>query len=203
MWNNKIEKVCINLSDKCIHFKNLHDEATTFYYNLDNYLSIFSIIVLTATGTTTFATLSFNDIYINIIIGIIVYITAVVDSIKKFINPSEKNILHNNAMKQYSNLYHNIQKQLIMELEQRQSSKDYLGWITREFENLQANSPDLPGFLQKKKEPEDILLENVISTYIDSTHSVYSEHSNHSKPPDMEDIKDKYTLNRFMDINLE
>lgn len=208
MWNPNIEKVCLNISSKCEYYKKMHDKATDFYYNLDNIISITSIIIITGTGTTSFATLSISDdLSIKIIIGVILYITAVMEGIKKFINPSEKNILHSNAMKAYSNLYHNIQKQLILETENRQSGKDYVGWITREFDNLSTSTPDIPSFITNKlKEPDDIPLETII-TVKDNTHSEDNKHSednslseNEFKKEDLEQIKDKYTFSRFNNL---
>ena len=198
MWNNKIEQVCINLSSKCQYYKDLHDEATSFYYKLDNWLSIINIFILTATGTASFATLNVSDdLYIKIIIGIIIYISAVLDSIKKFVNPSEKNILHSNATKQYSNLYHNIQKQLILELEQRQSGKDYIGWITREFDNLQSNAPDIPSIITKNKnEPKDIPLKEIVTEL-----EIQPSSNQPQQSKDMEHVKDAYSISRFMEIS--
>ena len=138
------------------------------------------------------------------------------ESIKKLINPSQKNILHSNSVKGYSNLSHNIQKQLALDQTQRQNSKDYLEWITREFDNLEMSTPDVPSFIIKKiKSPPDINLheiilekenhsmeENNITTFTDIQSNKTSEDNNKSvtSTKNFDQVKDSYILGRFKNI---
>lgn len=203
MWNKNIEAVCLNTSSKCLYNKELHDKATTFYYNFDNVISILSIIILTITGTTSVATISLNDdLAIKIIISIILYIIAVIDGIKKFTNPAQKHILHINAAKSYSNLHHNIQKQLVLESSQRQNAKDYIGWITRELDNLDNSTPDIPTFISNKHTaPEDIPLHEIVSQNVSPETPLESDSSPIPLEPSMEEVKDAYIFNRFKNLH--
>jgi hypothetical protein len=144
-WNEKIENSVYLLRSKSGAYRMMHDESSSFYSYWNKIISISTIILVTLTGTSSFS-IAFveSGVVYNLIIGGVLYIVAVLAGIKDFLNLTEISNKHKLYSIRFSALYHNIQRQLALEYEDRQDGKDYIGWINSEFDSLLFSNPEIP-----------------------------------------------------------
>jgi hypothetical protein len=144
-WNIEIEKMLSELEDKSWGFTWMHKKSVSYFGKLDDRLSITNIIFSLVSGTSTFATLNTctNLLFIQIGTGIVIYAAALLSAIQHFKGYAERIEKHKQAASKYSALYHSIKKERVVRPEQRQNAKDYITWITNQYDSLLLSSPDI------------------------------------------------------------
>jgi hypothetical protein len=154
-WNNELEVIVANIGEKAAGFKWMHRRAASYYNKLFQWLGIISILIQAGAGTGAVTQISTcpgpnTSNWVIILVGILMYITAVVTSIQQFKNWSSRSENHKQAHSNYGALEHNIRIMLGIYRRDRQVGKDYAEWISKEFDDLTASTPQIPGPIQKK-----------------------------------------------------
>ncbi len=150
-WNSKTEEILSEQKQKCIGYKWMHEEETEKYSTRNKWFNIVSIIVVSATATSTSITgtaevNNIGDMYISItriIYPIILYLTAILNSLQHFLNYEKLAEQHRTSSLRYNLLYNNINRMLALEPQQRQLVNDYFTWCNKEYDNLFQSSPDI------------------------------------------------------------
>lgn len=159
-WNYKIERTAKNLCLKSGIYRIMHDESSNYYGKIHNILSIASISIVTLTATSYFSTIMLKEsIVYQVIIGLILYSIGFITALKDFLNPTQVSEKHKLYSIRFAALYHNIQRQLLLDVCDRQNGSDYIGWVNSEFDNLLFSNPDIPSKIKKKRtlELEEVL----------------------------------------------
>lgn len=216
-WNKRIEYTTKMLGIKSGAYRIMHDEASTYYYRLNKIISICSISLVTLTATGSFTTITIeDDIIIKIITGIVLYVIAFITSLKEFFNYTQLSERHKLYSIRFSALYHNIQRQMSLNEEDRQDGKDYIGWINNEFDSLFFSNPEIPQNIKEKVlKKYGNKMDNEIILCNSSDEDSKSIDSNESKSIDGNDSvivninnenkklteKTKYEVDRYMAYN--
>lgn len=144
-WNIDIEKMLAELEDKSWGYTWMHKKSVSYFSKLNERLSITNIIFSLISGTSTFATLNTCSglLFVQIGTGIVIYAAALLSAIQHFKGYAERIEKHKQAASKYSTLYHSIKKERVIRPEQRQTAKDYITWITNQYDSLLLSSPDI------------------------------------------------------------
>ena len=135
-WNNASEIAMKNIGSTCVLYKQKHLETARFCNTMHTLLTYLGIILGPLAGLLS--ALSIND---SISISIISFISGLIVSIIK-VGRFEKNaLLHNSTSSNYTNLEHNIRRQLSLNRNDRIHPKHYLKWIEIKFEEINCSSP--------------------------------------------------------------
>lgn len=169
-WNNRLENVLLEQKHKCSSYKWIHEEENKKYKTRNTYLNIITIVFVssTATASSIAATVDiseyrmYNNI-INILFPIILYITAILNSIQEFLKYEKQSEKHKLAAIRYTALYNNINRMLSLEPSQRQSPTDYFLWATKEYDNINSSSPSISRNISSKYEKKFGLISSIIN----------------------------------------
>ena len=149
-WNEKIEESVSILCNKSGIYRIMHDETKSYYFRMNRIISIISVLLVSLTATGAFSTVNLeSDTVIKVIVGTILYMIALVNSLKETINPIKLSEQHKLFSIRFSALYHNIQRQLVLDYSDRENGKDYYDWINTEFDNLLFSNPEIPEYIKK------------------------------------------------------
>jgi len=150
-WNPKFEENTRLLGSKSGVYRMMHDEASGYYSKINTIISIITIILVTGTGTGSFSLVNVEETaQVKILIGFVLYVTALLSGIKDFLNLTQISEKHKLYSIRFSALYNNIQRQLSLYPEERQNGKDYISWVNSEFDNLLFSNPDIPSKIKNK-----------------------------------------------------
>jgi len=156
-WNPQIEKMLAELEDKSWGYTWMHKKSVNFFTKLNDRLSITNIIFSLISGTSTFATLNTcsGQLFIQLGTGIVIYAAALLSALQHFKGYAEMIEKHKLAASKYSGLYHSIQKERAVKPQQRQLAKDYITWITNQYDSYLLSSPEI----------EDTIMEMYVRQY--------------------------------------
>jgi len=126
-WTNKKEKLLLKWKEECKLYSWLFNYNTKHYDKLDKMLSIPSILITGITGTTLFSTLNLdhkNEIII--IIGILLIIGTILQSIRDFLNLKHLINKNQNCVKLYNSIVSDIEEQLGQDISDRECGNEFL-----------------------------------------------------------------------------
>jgi hypothetical protein len=157
-WNSELEMIVAAIGERAAGYKWMHSKAASYYNKLYQYIGIVSIILVTGAGTGTVTQISTCRVdpatgqpasnWVLILVGIFMYITALVLALKQFKNWGDRSSRHKNAESNYAALEHNIRIMLGVYRKDRQVGKDYAEWITKESDDLISSTPSIPGHIE-------------------------------------------------------
>ena len=135
-WNTTSEIEMKNIGTMCILYKKKHLESARFCNTMHTILTYLGIILGPLAGLLS--ALSIND---SISISIISFISGLIVSIIK-VGRFEKNaLLHNSSSSNYTNLEHNIRRQLCLYRKDRINPIQYCEWVSKSFDDIYKSSP--------------------------------------------------------------
>lgn len=128
-WNTDLEIIVANIGEKAGGFKWMHAKAMSYYAIWYHVFGVSSILLSGAAGTTILTQInscSINPItnqpaqnWVLILVGIVMYLTAVVASIQQFKNWGQRSEKHQQAESKYAELEHDIRIMLGNSLNRR------------------------------------------------------------------------------------
>jgi hypothetical protein len=157
-WNPTIETKLSQIEKKCEKLIWCHVYMSNQWRNLDRYLHILVLLISSLTGTiisyfSGAGTQSEINV-IGIIASVVLYITAFLNGTILYFNPALKKSLHDQSSASYSDQLYIIQRQLAINKNDRENSKDFYYWIIRNDHTLLTTSPQLYKNVLKKYETE-------------------------------------------------
>lgn len=158
-WNKDLELLIYDIQDKSWSYTWLHNASVSYFSKWSNRLSITILAIGILTGTSTFATLNnCSDLLtIKIITGIVIFFGSFLSGYTQYYRFAERSEQHKFAASKYSNLHHNIKRELGLSRKDRQVAKDYVTWVTNQYDNFLLDCPEI----------ED----NILKTYFDTYES--------------------------------
>jgi hypothetical protein len=143
-WNAAIEEMLMELEDKSWGYTWMHKRSVNYFSKFHDRLSISNIVFSLISGTSTFATLSNSGLLaVQVGTGIVIYASALLAAIQHFKAYAERIEKHKQAAGKYSTLYHNIKRERTLRIEERRDARDYLTWVTNQYDSLLLSCPDI------------------------------------------------------------
>jgi len=148
LWTESNEQFLLDIKEKCIMYKNVHNKKSRIYWWFNLFFSIIEIIIVSFTGSFNFISLSlqFNvstNIWKDSITGAILLIFAIFSSINKFLKLGERSVMNKNASNNFINLATKISSELSFERKQRTCPRRFIENIESEFKKLILDSPNV------------------------------------------------------------
>ena len=146
-WSDDQEKILKSWGDKASCYKLMHDRAHKRFWTLNAWFSIPIIIFSTLTGTGNFSQNSFPESSkgkIIIAIGTINLFSAILLSIKGFLNVAEKGEAHRLSSIDWDKLGRKIRVELSKQRQNRQECKSFVEICQEEYNRLIENQLSLP-----------------------------------------------------------
>jgi len=167
-WNPELELLVTDIKDKAWAYTWMHNTSVNYFSKLNDRLSVGNIGLNVLTGTSTFATLSTCSelLWAQATTGVFIYIAAFITGYQHYHHFQERIERHKFAASRYSTIYHNIQRELGLKPHQRQPSKDYITWITNQYDSLLLSSPELEDEILEKYHKSHSNGEQMISQFV-------------------------------------
>lgn len=146
-WSDDQEKILKSWGDKASCYKLMHDRAHKRFWSLNAWFSIPIIIFSTLTGTGNFSQNSFPENskgQIIIAIGTINLLSAILLSIKGFLNVAEKGEAHRLSSIDWDKLGRKIRVELSKQRNNRQECKSFVEICQEEYNRLIENQLSIP-----------------------------------------------------------
>ena len=146
-WSDDQEKILKAWGDKSSCYKLMHDRAHKRFWTLNAWFSIPIIIFSTLTGTGNFSQDSFPDSVkgtMIIAIGTINLLSAILLSIKGFLNVAEKGEAHRLSSIDWDKLGRKIRVELSKQRSNRQECRSFVEICQEEYNRLIENQLSIP-----------------------------------------------------------
>lgn len=162
-WNQSIENLLREKQFKCTKYAWLHLRDNQRYNNFHNYIyyintvftSISGASVITSNGLSkSISTETLN--FINIIFGVILIFSTVLNAFQHQTNYSELANKHKIAAAKYSSLGNNMLKLLALDESEKKTSLEYFSWADTEYTDLEIESPTPSNSSYKAYKKENI-----------------------------------------------
>lgn len=152
-WNEKTEKVIIDIQNACKDYKYMHVEAcktASRKYDITMYVIIALgpiSSILASTYDSSIKCTSPTNQAVQIFLSLI---SGVLSAIIKFSKFEHQATVHRTTSLKFASLENNIKRQLTLLPEDRQSADKYLEWVTHSFDELFNSSPIIVETVFKK-----------------------------------------------------
>ena len=158
-WNSELEYIAASIGEKCLGFKWMHAQCSTFYSFCYHIIGLVVILVTAGAATGTVTQISNCSVdpltgrtasyWFLVLTSVLMYVSSVMLSIQQFKNwggvQKEHKQFHSNS----SSLEHRIRVHLGIYRKARIIGKDFVEMISNEFDNLEASSPNIPEMFQR------------------------------------------------------
>lgn len=138
-WNNEQENILKAWSDKASCYKIMHDRSHKRFWCLNAWFSIPIIIFSTITGTGNFAQDTFDESTrptIILLLGTINLLSAILLSIKGFLNVAEKGEAHRLSSVDWGKFGRKIRVELSKQRKDRQKCKMFMNTMQEDYNRL-------------------------------------------------------------------
>lgn len=183
-WNAELETIVSNIGEKCVGLKWMHSKCVNYYNFWYHFIGVVVIILAAASGTgivTQVNTCSVDPVtgqkatnWVIILVTILMFLTSVTSAIQQFKNWGQVANQHQNSKASYASLEHDIRIALGVYRKDRQIGKDFVEWISKEFDAIEASSPPIPESIQTKYHKliggKDIAHNDTIEKIVIKTH---------------------------------
>jgi hypothetical protein len=149
-WNDKLENNLLQIANDSNTRNLLHTKKAEKNQHIFNMLSIIGIVTGPLSGIITL--INENDQYLNVISIFLSFFSGIMISILKFGKYDEQSRDNQHAAAYYLQLESNIKRQLALYPEDRISTRKYIEWVEKKYEDLSLNSPLINIKLVKKDE---------------------------------------------------
>lgn len=154
-WNDKIEENAKYIGDMSRIYKLMHIKSAQQSNNTYNIYMYLSIVIGPLAGILTGISSTFDDDerskkIFTIIITVMSFISGIIAAIIKFGKFDEESSANKFAASRYTSLESNVRRQLSLYRKDRISSKDYIEWLNKSFDELFISSPLLPEYIYEK-----------------------------------------------------
>ena len=143
-WTKKKETILKNWSFEAELYVWLHNYNADYYYRLDKFLSIPSIIISAITSTALFSSIGMDDNTVVIVIFAILLIIGVfLQSTRDFLNVHQLSVQNRHTAKIYQVISNDIEEQLNQEVEERENGRKFIQKMKNKINDIIMNSPPI------------------------------------------------------------
>lgn len=152
-WNLFLEDFVKGVGEEAAGFRWMHGEAATAFNRKYQWFGLLAILLTTLAGSFNIPTInqcqSTMDFW-KISSMILSFVTGVFLALQQFKNYGQRKSDHLKAESDFSALYNSIRQELSLNRRDRRFGKDYVEWITNDFDALKQGSPSIPGWILVK-----------------------------------------------------
>lgn len=209
---NGISDLLTKYKTKCAEFKWLHEKSHRFYYAISTIFGLTTLLFTTGSVIVNIVSLQFSGIIGNIISAVLLGMSLLFSGSKQFLKFEERYEKHRNSTLRFSVLHENIIRQeVLMDIYSNAGSnkshedinedlKKYFSWITKEYDKLVLQSPEISDiiflvFRKKFSKLHNESLNNVTVTVANISATM--------SPVITGDEGMRYELSRYMDSDYQ
>jgi hypothetical protein len=150
-WNDKNEKLIVEIGYNCSIYKTLHKETSTYYKRSHKIINI-TLLVLSVFLTTDSILNVLRDDIVIIIQRIVFFFITIISILNNFLKFAESSEQHLQAANFYNMMYNDIRNTLCIYRKDRINAVSYIKEILKEYDQLEISSPDVKDTFIKKIE---------------------------------------------------
>jgi hypothetical protein len=170
-WNPELEDFVKGQAEQAQGFRWMHGECASYFNKFYQRTGLLAILLTTASAALNIPSITTCqaelDIYKGLALGFS-FLTALVLAYQQFKNYGKRTSDHLKAESDFSALFNSIKQELSLNRRDRRFGKDYVEWITKDFDELKAASKQIPAsiaeaYIKKvKKEGKKVQIPNSI-----------------------------------------
>lgn len=154
-WTDQEEKLLKKWHQEAIAFYFKHKLSARKYQFRDRALGVPTTIANAITGTAIFITLDdesrcYRDKTIQIVIGVILIISAILIAVQNFLSLSQNAEKHLNSANKYKSFANSIESELVLKREERLNAKIFIKYIQKRFNELYEICPNISNSVEKE-----------------------------------------------------
>jgi len=162
-WSNEVEIYLNNISQKCIIFRNIHEESAIYYEKNFHYFSL--VLIFFSFVSSVITVLPINHNLYNYITSITTILTATLATTNKFLKWQEYITKHKFGSQNFLSLNENITSQMLTNVHDRSHAIQYVRWAGKMFINIRKSLPFPPDSIIVKlnvNDDPDISLSDIL-----------------------------------------
>lgn len=206
-WNDKNEKLIIEIAYNSGIYKRLHKQSSQYYKSINKIINL-SLLILSIFLTTDSILDLLRDDILELVQKIIVFTVTLLSLINNFLKYGELSEQHLQASNKFNTIYNNIRNTMCIYRKDRYNASKYIKGVLKDYDQLEIESPDIPQLfitLIERKINSDVKYENInMPTDPFAEIDVVTEDEEHGNLVQMKSIKKKKndtTSNRKFKIN--
>lgn len=142
-WNDKNEKIVISIGENASSYKWMHEKSASMYKLIHKIFSIVLILFSTGLSAESIIPDDQSNVAISVLRRIFTYIITVLSILQNFLKMEQLSEQHMSAATRYSELYHDIQKQMCMFRKDRNNAIQYLSNVLKRYDSLVVAGPNI------------------------------------------------------------
>jgi hypothetical protein len=142
-WNDKNERIVISIGENAASYKWMHEKSASIYNLVDKVLSIILIIFSTGLSAETIFPESDSNSTLSILRRLFTYIVTLISVLQNFLKYEHRSEQHLSIATSFSQLYHDIQKQMCMYRRDRNNASKYVADTLKQYDSMVVNGPNI------------------------------------------------------------
>lgn len=143
-WNDKNETLIVSIGENAASYKLMHEIAASRYSLLNRIIGLIFVILNAILSAQTVFLGRYSECDSTLSQKIIIYTVTIIAIVNNFLDFQTNATLHQNAIKMFSELYHDIQQQMCLYRKDRFSAVKYIQNTMRQYDTLVDTSPNIP-----------------------------------------------------------
>ncbi len=140
-WTPEIVLYLKTLQNSARVFKLLHARQAAHLAKKGKIMKVINVVFTSISGTTVLANIEFDETWILIAVGLLMYLTAIMIGISEFMDYSSEAENHKTAETDFEELTNLIERQLVLEPKYRQNAREFMIWADRDFNIKKTKNP--------------------------------------------------------------
>jgi hypothetical protein len=142
-WNDKNEKLIVDIGYNCGIYKQLHEQSARYYKKLNKGINLSLLIFSVFLTTDSIINLLKDDVLI-IIQKIIIFMVAVISIMNNFLKYGELSEQHLQSSNSFNLIYNDIRNMMCIYRKDRMNAVKYIQQTIKEYDHLEISSPEIP-----------------------------------------------------------
>lgn len=143
IWNKQNEKFVKRIGEQSIGYSWMHSKNSSHYRVRYVALEILNILFATLAGTAAITDIFNGHSWGLIVIGLVMYLSAVITSITNLLGYKDKYKDHKKASSKFRNIYHDIQRQFNLPSTDRLPADKYTLTIVKKYDGYIEKYPGI------------------------------------------------------------
>lgn len=150
-WNDKNEKLIVDVGYNCGIYKQLHEQSARYYKKLNKGINL-SLLIFSVFLTTDSIINLLKDDVLLIVQKIIIFIVAIISIMNNFLKYGELSEQHLHSSNSFNLVYNDIRNMMCIYRKDRMNAVKYIQQTIKEYDQLEISSPEIPERLIKQME---------------------------------------------------
>lgn len=150
-WNDKNEKLIVDVGYNCGIYKQLHEQSSRYYKKLNKGINL-SLLIFSVFLTTDSIINLLKDDVLLIVQKIIIFIVAIISIMNNFLKYGELSEQHLQSSNSFNLVYNDIRNMMCVYRKDRMNAVKYIQQTIKEYDHLEISSPEIPERLIKQME---------------------------------------------------